>query len=110
MPLPAALYARTAVLDPAHPITAQIDALRGVITAHGWTLDGAHIFHDAGYSGLAFDRPGLTALRDALQRGEFVRLVRTHPERLSWRVDDRWLIENEAGCRIVDGTDGEMEG
>ena len=58
----------------------------------------------AGHSGLAFDRSGLTALREALRRGEFVRLVVAHPDRLSRRQDDRWLIENEAaraGCRIV---------
>ena len=108
MPMSAALYARTAVLDPDHPITAQIDALRTVIAAHSWTLDAAHIFQDAGYSGLEFDRPGLQALRDALRRGEFVRLVVAHPDRLSRRVDDRWLIEHEAGCRIVYVASGEM--
>ena len=113
MPISAALYARTAVLDPAHPITAQIDALRTVIAAHGWTLDVAHVFQDAGHSGLEFDRPGLTALRDALHRGEFVRLVVAQPEWLCRRQDDRWLIENEAeraGCRMVYGTGEEMEG
>ena len=102
MTLPAALYARTP--DPTYPIAVPISRLRAYIAAQGWTLAEEYIFQDAGYSGLVFERPGLEALLEALQRGEFVRLVTEQPETLSRTLSDRWYIENTAarmGCRIV---------
>lgn len=85
---------------PAVPIA----RLRAHIAAQGWSLAEDHVFQDAGYSGLVFERPGLEALLDALQRGEFVRLVTEHPDTLSRTLADRWYVENTAarmGCRIV---------
>ena len=102
MTLPAALYARTS--DPAQPIAVQVQRLRAYVAAQGWTLTEAHIFQDAGYSGLVFERPGLEALLETLQRGEVVRLVTEHPDTLSRTLADRWYVENTAarmGCRIV---------
>ena len=102
MTLPAALYARTP--DPTQPIAVPIGRLRAYIAGQGWTLAEAHIFQDAGYSGLVFERPGLAALLETLQRGEFVRLVTEHPDTLSRTLADRWYVENTAarmGCRIV---------
>ena len=102
MTMPAALYARTP--DPTQSIAANIARLRAYIAIQGWTLADEHVFQDAGYSGLVFERPGLAALMAALQRGEFVRLVTEHPDTLSRTLADRWYIENTVarmGCRIV---------
>ena len=102
MTMPAALYARTP--DPTQSIAANIARLRAYIASQGWTLADEHVFQDAGYSGLIFERPGLEALLAALQRGEIVRLVTEHPDTLSRTLSDRWYVENTAarvGCRIV---------
>ena len=102
MTLPTALYARTP--DPTLPIAVPIGRLRAYVAAQGWTLADTHIFQDAGYSGLVFERPGLEALLETLQRGEVVRLVTEHPDTLSRTLTDRWYVENTAarmGCRIV---------
>lgn len=46
----------------------QIEQAEAFVSAKGWTLDPAHVFHDTGISGGTFDRPGLTALLALLQR------------------------------------------
>lgn len=104
MTISAALYARTAVSDAAHSIDEQVTRLRTYVAAQGWTLADEHVFQDDGISGLVFERPGLDAMIDALQAGEFVRLVVLDPDRLSRSAADLWLIENLAarlGCQIV---------
>ena len=102
MTLPTALYARTP--DPTLPIAVPIGRLRAYIAGQGWTLANEHVFQDAGYSGLVFERPGLEALLETLLLGEVVRLVTEHPDTLSRTLTDRWYVENTAarmGCRIV---------
>lgn len=102
MTLPAALYIRTP--DPTYPVAVPIDRLRAYIAGQGWTLAEEHVFVDAGYSGLVFERPGLAALLETLQRGEVVRLVAEQPDALSRTLSDRWYVENVAarmGCRVV---------
>ncbi len=104
MTISAAIYARTAVIDAAHPIADQVARLRAYIEARDWALADEHLFQDDGISGLVFERPGLSALLATLQRGEFVRLVVQDPDRLSRSAADLWLIENMAarlGCQIV---------
>ncbi len=104
MTISAAIYARTAVADAAHPIANQVARLRAYINAQGWALADEHLFQDDGVSGLVFERPGLSDLLEGLRRGEFVRLVVQNPDRLSRNAADLWLIENMAarlGCQIV---------
>ena len=104
MTISAAIYARTAVADATHPIADQVARLRAYVNARGWTLAEEHVFTDEDVSGLVFERPGLEALLETLQAGEFVRLVVQDPDRLSRSAADLWLIENMAarlGCQIV---------
>jgi site-specific DNA recombinase len=80
-----AIYARSATNEPTAPnaVPVQLAKLRTYAAAQGWPVDDAHVFADAGASGATLDRPGLTALRQAVAGGEVKRVIVTDNDRLA---------------------------
>ena len=80
-----ALYARSATAEPAAPtaVPVQLATLHTYAAAQGWPVDAAHAFADAGASGAMLERPGLAALRQAVERGEVKRVIVTDLDRLA---------------------------
>ena len=88
-----ALYARvsTELQEARGTIGSQLEALRTRATQ-----DGHHVvaeFLDDGYSGTRLDRPGLDALRDGAEAGQFDLVLCLTPDRLA-RI---WLPIPRAG-------------
>ena len=88
----------------AQTIDQQLERLTAHVHAHaadGWTLDGAHVFRDDGYSGAALARPGLDRLRDAAKGREVDRVLVTAPDRLARNYVHQMVLLEEwakAGC------------
>ena len=63
----AAIYARKSteqnIAEDAKSVTRQVEVAAAFATAHGWSVDPAHVYIDDGISGAEFDdRPGLARL------------------------------------------------
>lgn len=66
----------------------QLEACKHYVASQGWNLNEQLIFIDDGHSGGSLDRPGLTALRKAIDRGEVQCVVVFKLDRLSRSVLD----------------------
>ena len=79
----AVLYARVSTdkQEQEHTIQSQLVALRAYAEDKGYVV--VQEFLDDGYSGAALQRPGLDALRDALDSGEFDTVLFHSPDRLA---------------------------
>src|SRR5690349_19685464 len=102
----AALYARVSTerQERQQTIDSQLTALRGWAAAAGFQVAEEHIFRDEGYSGARLDRPGLDALRDAVQDGAVEHLAVLSPDRLARRYAYQVLLLEEfrkAGCQVT---------
>ncbi len=100
-----ALYARTAVAEPAaNSVAAQLAHLRAFAHANGWSVSPAFTFIDDGESGVTLERTGLSALRAAVAAGRVTCLITVDAGRLSRNVADYFRLEREfaaAGCAVV---------
>jgi site-specific DNA recombinase len=104
MPMNVALYARvsTEVQEARGTIGSQLEALRTRAAQ-----DGHHVvaeFLDDGYSGTRLDRPGLDALRDGAEAGQFDLVLCLTPDRLARAYGYQFLVLEEfarLGVRIM---------
>src|SRR5262245_22550588 len=80
----AAIYVRTATLDPARDALAeQEDACRALCAERGYAVDPSRVYRDVG-SGLSLDdRGGLSLLRDDIAARRIAVVVALAPDRLS---------------------------
>lgn len=80
-----ALYARSArpEADDPNAVPTQLAVLRSHAAAQGWPVADAYVFADAGASGATLDRPGLAALRQAVESGAVKRVIVTDLDRLA---------------------------
>lgn len=85
-----ASYIRWSTEEQAEGTTLEVqrDACRHFILAQGWRCREDLVFVDDGYSGGRLDRPGLTALREAVQQGDVTCVVVFKLDRLSRSVLD----------------------
>ena len=104
--MPTALYARVSTdrQDRQQTIESQLTALRAWVAAQGHDLTERHVYRDEGWSGARLDRPGLDALRDAVQAGTVDLVAVLTPDRLARKYAYQVLLLEEfrrAGCRLV---------
>lgn len=94
----AAIYVR--VSDPKQEentsLSSQEDAFRAYAAEHGYMVTDQHIYRETHTGSQLWERPQLTKLRDALQRGEVDRVVVWHRDRWSRDQDDRVFLRVEA--------------
>ena len=94
-----ALYLRVSTasqVDDGFGLDAQRARLDAYCTAHGWEVDPAHIYTDAGVTGTSTDqRDRLRAMMDAARRGEVRRIVAVKLDRLARNVRDFLTIAEE---------------
>ena len=76
-------------------IASQREAVLGYAGERGWSVSGAHVFADDGFSGATLDRPALEALRDAVAGGEVDTVVAWSADRLSRKFAHRMLLQEE---------------
>lgn len=78
-------------------IASQREAVLGYAGERGWSVSGAHVFADDGFSGATLDRPALEALRDAVAGGEVDTVVAWSADRLSRKFAHQMLLQDH--CR-----------
>ncbi|MDF2629673.1 MAG: hypothetical protein K0R39_3504 [Symbiobacteriaceae bacterium] len=85
-----AIYIRWSTDDQGEGTTldVQLDGCRHYALSQGWQYSPALLFIDDGYSGGTLDRPALSRLREAVQRGQVDCLVVFKIDRLSRNVVD----------------------
>ena len=90
-----AIYARvsTEAQEARGSIGSQLESLRDRVAAEGHELVATYV--DDGFSGARLDRPGLDALRDGAEAGEFEELWCLTPDRLSRSYAYQVLIADE---------------
>jgi site-specific DNA recombinase len=101
-----AAYARVSTQRQAEDqtIEQQIECLQARAQMESWTLEAGHVYRDEGYSGARIDRPALDRLRDAAERGEFLAILVTAPDRLARRFVHQMLLLEELtqlGCPVI---------
>ena len=99
----AAIYARVSTdrQGREQTVDSQLEALRRWANEQDHELTSDHIFIDEGYTGSRLDRPGLDALRDAVQLGVVDVVAVLSPDRLARKYAYQVLLLEElrkAGC------------
>jgi site-specific DNA recombinase len=102
----AAIYARVSTERQGRQqtIDSQLALLREWASGHRHELAPQHVFTDEGYTGSRLDRPGLDALRDAVQGGDVEVVAVLTPDRLTRKYAYQVLLLEEfrkAGCEVV---------
>src|SRR2546426_927901 len=90
-----AIYARISsdLQEARGTIGSQLEALRHTMAELGHQV--VHEYTDGGYSGARLDRPGLDALRDAAEAGQFKQVWCLTPDRLARKYAYQILITDE---------------
>jgi site-specific DNA recombinase len=96
-----ALYARvsTDVQEARGSIGSQLQTLREWAAREAHDLVAEYI--DDGYSGARLDRPGLDALRDSAERGQFETVLCLTPDRLARSYPYQFLVLEELARHSV---------
>src|SRR5882672_3807177 len=76
-------------------IASQTALLLEYAKAHDWTVPGAWVFEDEGYSGAVLARPGLEHLRDLAAEGQIQVVLVYAPDRLSRKYAYQVLLMEE---------------
>jgi site-specific DNA recombinase len=102
----AAIYARVSTdrQGREQTVDSQLEALRRWANERHHELTSDHIYIDEGYTGSRLDRPGLDALRDAVQLGVIDVVAVLSPDRLARKYAYQVLLLEElrkAGCEVV---------
>ncbi|MDX6379236.1 MAG: site-specific recombinase, partial [Rubrobacteraceae bacterium] len=102
----AAIYARVSTPRQGREqtIESQLDALKSWMSENGHELSPQNAYTDEGYSGSRLDRPGLDALRDGAEDGDFEVVGVLSPDRLARKYAYQVLLLEEfkrLGCEIV---------
>ena len=102
----AAIYARVSTPRQGREqtIESQLAALKNWVDENGHDLSPENIYTDEGYSGSRLDRPGLDALRDGAEDGDFEMIGVLSPDRLARKYAYQVLLLEEmgrAGCEVV---------
>src|SRR5262245_60386619 len=105
-PMRAAIYARVSTdrQGREQTVDSQLEALRRWAIEHHHELASEHIYIDEGYTGARLDRPGLYALRDAVQQRVIEVVAVLSPDRLARKYAYQVLLLEElrkAGCEVV---------
>ncbi len=107
LPMFTALYIRVSTekqADEGYSLEAQQSRLQSYCDAHGWTVDPAHVYIDAGISGKSTARPAFQEMLHAAQDGQVARIVAMKLDRLARNTKD-FLATVErlqaAGCDLV---------
>src|SRR6266496_6843880 len=99
-----ALYARvsTDLQEARGSIGSQLETLREWAAREAHDLVAEYV--DDGYSGARLDRPGLDALRDSAERGQFEAVLCLTPDRLARSYPYQFLVLEELarhGVRVL---------
>jgi site-specific DNA recombinase len=102
----AAIYARVSTERQGREqtIDSQLGALRRWADEQRHELPPEHVYTDEGFTGARLDRPGLDALRDAVQLGVVEVVAVLSPDRLARKYAYQVLLLEElrkAGCEVV---------
>jgi hypothetical protein len=102
----AAIYARVSTdrQGREQTVDSQLEAFRRWANERRHELMSDHIYIDEGYTGSRLDRPGLDALRDAVQLGVIDVVAVLSPDRLARKYAYQVLLLEElrkAGCQVV---------
>jgi site-specific DNA recombinase len=102
----AAIYARVSTERQGRQqtIDSHLALLRDWASSDHHELAPQHVFTDEGYTGSRLDRPGLDALRDAVQGGDVEVVAVLTPDRLTRKYAYQVLLLEEfrkAGCEVV---------
>jgi site-specific DNA recombinase len=102
----AAIYARVSTPRQGREqtIESQLAALKNWADENGHELSPENVCADEGYSGSRLDRPGLDALRDGAEDGDFEVVGVLSPDRLARKYAYQVLLLEEfkrSGCEVV---------
>lgn len=94
----AAIYCRvsTAAQEEGTSLDTQESACRKFATARGYTVAEAHIYREVHTGGELWERPQLTAMREAVRRGEVRAVIAYAVDRLSREQAHLFILDDEA--------------